>query len=51
MLQIINLNKEEIKILEQHYKKSNCRLTRERAHCVLLSNKKRNVSDIASIKF
>lgn len=49
MVTINKLSKEEIKILEQHYRKANSRLVRERAHAILLSHEQRSITDIAQI--
>lgn len=49
MIQIRQLTKKEKQILEDHYKKSGCRLIRERAHTLLLVNQNRLVKDIALI--
>jgi transposase len=49
MLYITDVSEEEIKLLKKHYKKSQCTLIRERAHAIILSSQKRQVSDIALI--
>jgi len=49
MVYIKNISEEEIKLLKNHYKKSPCALIRERAHAIILSSQRRQVSDIALI--
>ena len=49
MVYIKNISEEEIKLLKNHYKKSPCVLIRERAHAIILSSQRRQVSDIALI--
>lgn len=49
MTYIYPLSEEEETLLKQHYRKSQCRLIRERAHAVLLSSKGRSIADIALI--
>jgi len=47
----ITLKEDEEAILVSHYKKSNCRLTRERAHALLLSGQGESPPNIAKILF
>lgn len=49
MIFVRPINKNEKQILKQHYANSGCRLIRERAHAVILSNQGWSVPDIAAI--
>ncbi len=49
MIYVQNLTAEEREVLTQHYRKAQCSLIRERAHAILLSSQRRDVSDIALI--
>lgn len=49
MLYIKEITETEDLLLRDHYKQSQCALIRERAHAIILSSQKRQVSDIALI--
>lgn len=49
MIFIRKIKTKEKQILKEHYANSGCRLTRERAHAIILSDQGRSVSDIAAI--
>ena len=50
MLRIQKPTEEEIKILEEHYRKCDTRLIRERAHAILLSSDGDNVPQMGDLK-
>lgn len=49
MIYAIHLNKDEQQLLKSHYSNAQCKLIRERAHSIILSNQGRTVTDIALI--